>query len=276
MRPRLRKRRLPCRRRRKRPRPPRRSRRRHLRRTARLPTAPYPEIAPPSRRHGATAPRRHRAFDRGAFSTRSRTEGVGGRGTDGVVGRAAGAPGARLRVAGRPRVGQGAAADSPGWLGRMDSAQRREARPHALLDRRGQAPACGSVYRSGSLVRSFQAVIGKPATPTPTGLAAVYEVDRQPDPEGFLGTWALPLTILSHALFNFGGGPGRIAIHGRGGASLLDPLGSARSHGCIRIDDTDVGWLGRRCARAPRWRSPTEVGLSSGHEVRSRELPVSG
>ncbi len=40
-----------------------------------------------------------------------------------------------------------------------------------------------------------------------------------------------------------GGGPGRIAIHGRGGASLLNPLGSAASHGCIRIDNGPVSWL---------------------------------
>jgi lipoprotein-anchoring transpeptidase ErfK/SrfK len=99
------------------------------------------------------------------------------------------------------------------------------------------------VYGHGRLVHSFSAVVGKPATPTPDGLAAVYEVDRQPDPEGFLGTWALPLTILSNTLHNFGGGPGRIAIHGRGGASLKDPLGSARSHGCIRLENTSVGWL---------------------------------
>jgi lipoprotein-anchoring transpeptidase ErfK/SrfK len=100
-----------------------------------------------------------------------------------------------------------------------------------------------AVYAHGRLIRSFRAVVGKPATPTPDGLAAVYEVDRQPDPEGFLGTWALPLTILSNTLHDFGGGPGRIAIHGRGGASLQDPLGSARSHGCIRLDNTSVGWL---------------------------------
>jgi lipoprotein-anchoring transpeptidase ErfK/SrfK len=100
-----------------------------------------------------------------------------------------------------------------------------------------------TVYGHGTRIRFFRAVVGKPATPTPDGLAAVYEVDRQPDPEGFLGTWALPLTILSNTLHSFGGGPGRIAIHGRGGASLLDPLGSAASHGCIRLDNSNVGWL---------------------------------
>ena len=63
---------------------------------------------------------------------------------------------------------------------------------------------------------------------------------------GFLGPWALSLTALSDVLESYGGGPGRIAIHGRGGASLRDPLGSARSHGCVRIDNAAVTWLARR------------------------------
>jgi lipoprotein-anchoring transpeptidase ErfK/SrfK len=99
------------------------------------------------------------------------------------------------------------------------------------------------VYAGGRRIDNFQAVIGKPATPTPDGLAAIYERDRQPDPNAFLGPWALPLTALSNVLRSFGGGPGRIAIHGRGGTSLLDPLGSAASHGCIRIDNRPVTWL---------------------------------
>jgi lipoprotein-anchoring transpeptidase ErfK/SrfK len=101
------------------------------------------------------------------------------------------------------------------------------------------------IYVDGKRRGSFQAVIGKAATPTPDGLAAVYERDRQPDPAGFLGPWALPLTALSDVLHSFGGGPGRIAIHGRDGSSLLNPLGSAASHGCIRIDNGPVTWLAR-------------------------------
>jgi hypothetical protein len=84
---------------------------------------------------------------------------------------------------------------------------------------------------------------GKPATPAPHRLAAIYERNRQPDPRAFLGPWALPLTIMSNVLGNFGGGPGRVRIHGRAGASLLDPLGSAASHGCIRVLDRDVSWI---------------------------------
>jgi lipoprotein-anchoring transpeptidase ErfK/SrfK len=103
-----------------------------------------------------------------------------------------------------------------------------------------------TVYRNGKRVRRFRAVVGAPATPTPRGLAAIYERNRQPDPGAFLGPWALPLTSLSEVLESYGGGPGRVAIHGRAGASLRDPLGSARSHGCIRVNNDDVNWMAAR------------------------------
>jgi lipoprotein-anchoring transpeptidase ErfK/SrfK len=60
---------------------------------------------------------------------------------------------------------------------------------------------------------------------------------------GFLGPWVLALTSFSEVLKNFGGGPGRVGIHGRAGASLRDPLGSARSHGCIRIPNRHISWM---------------------------------
>lgn len=110
-------------------------------------------------------------------------------------------------------------------------------------------------FRAGRLVRTYPVVIGRAATPTPNGLAAIYERNRQPDPHGFLGPWALPLTALSPVLRSFGGGPGRIAIHGRDGASLADPLGSAASHGCIRIPNAGIRWL---AAHAPAG-TPVEI-----------------
>jgi lipoprotein-anchoring transpeptidase ErfK/SrfK len=103
-----------------------------------------------------------------------------------------------------------------------------------------------TVYNQGTRVLSFRAVVGAPATPTPTGLAAILERNRQSDPHGFLGTWALPLTALSEVLEDYGGGPGRVAIHGRAGASLNDPLGTARSHGCIRVENRRIDWMARR------------------------------
>jgi hypothetical protein len=101
------------------------------------------------------------------------------------------------------------------------------------------------VYRSGRLVRSFPAVVGAASTPTPHGLFAIYDEIPQAPPDGFLGPWALHLTAFSAVLDDYGGGPGRVAMHGRDGASLRDPLGTARSHGCIRIENRHVVWLAR-------------------------------
>jgi lipoprotein-anchoring transpeptidase ErfK/SrfK len=86
-------------------------------------------------------------------------------------------------------------------------------------------------------------VVGEPSTPTPTGLFAVAAEVRQADPSGFLGSWVLPLTAHSDALHHFEGGDGQVALHGRGGASLLDPLGSARSHGCVRLTNDAIAWI---------------------------------
>jgi lipoprotein-anchoring transpeptidase ErfK/SrfK len=100
-----------------------------------------------------------------------------------------------------------------------------------------------AVFDDGTLLRTFRAVVGAPRTPTPHGLFAVYERVPLSDANGFFGPWALHLTALSDALATFDGGPGRIAIHGRGGTSLRDPLGTARSHGCIRIDNSAIRYL---------------------------------
>lgn len=85
------------------------------------------------------------------------------------------------------------------------------------------------LHRLGRPYRRWRAVIGAPATPTPVGLFAVDERDRQAEPGGFYGPWILRLTARSDKLKRFDGGPGTVGIHGRGGASLRDRLGSARS-----------------------------------------------
>jgi hypothetical protein len=100
-----------------------------------------------------------------------------------------------------------------------------------------------AVRRGGRLVRRFRVVVGTSRTPTPRGLFAIGERIRQPP--GVLGPWALHLTAHSGVLDDYGGGSGRVAIHGRSGALLSDPLGTARSHGCIRMDNAAVAWLAR-------------------------------
>jgi hypothetical protein len=110
------------------------------------------------------------------------------------------------------------------------------------------------LYR-GHVIRSYRAVVGKAASPTPVGVFAVSERVKQPDPEQFLGPWVLLLTAFSPTLVRFGGGPGQVALHGRAGASLDDPLGTARSHGCIRIPNIGI----RLLARVAREGTPVVV-----------------
>jgi lipoprotein-anchoring transpeptidase ErfK/SrfK len=138
----------------------------------------------------------------------------------------------KVRLADRPN-------GSTGWIPRDHVVLRRT--PYWVHVRTRARTV--TIYRNGRRVRHFGAVVGAPGTPTPVGLAALYERNRQPDPRAFLGPWALSLTSLSEVLEDYGGGPGRVAIHGRAGASLLDPLGTARSHGCIRIDNVHVSWM---------------------------------
>jgi lipoprotein-anchoring transpeptidase ErfK/SrfK len=97
-----------------------------------------------------------------------------------------------------------------------------------------------TVYRDGRRLRRLRGVPGAPNTPTPVGLAAIYERNRQPDPGGAFGPWVLALTSLSAVLKSFGGGPGRIAIHGSTGAA------NAGSHGCVRVRNEDVSWMAAR------------------------------
>ncbi|MDO8189431.1 L,D-transpeptidase [Conexibacter sp. JD483] len=102
-----------------------------------------------------------------------------------------------------------------------------------------------TALRDGRAMRRWAVVIGTAATPTPRGLFAVYERVRQPRGSE-LGPWALHITGHSDVLDDYGGGPGRVALHGRAGALLADPLGSASSHGCIRMNSADVSWLAAR------------------------------
>ena len=98
------------------------------------------------------------------------------------------------------------------------------------------------LLRSGHTVRSFPVVVGKPSTPTPKGRFAVLAVASS-DPGSFDGAWVVSLTAESDVLRSFGGGPGRVGLHGRGGASLVDPLGTARSHGCVRFSNGAIRWI---------------------------------
>jgi hypothetical protein len=140
----------------------------------------------------------------------------------------------RVRLPTRPN-------DAAAWI----DAHRVELAPTRWRLVVSRATRTISAYRGGDRLRRFRVVIGAPATPTPRGLFSIVDVWRS-NPGAFLGSYILPITAHSDVLQEFGGGDGRVGIHGRGGSSLLDPLGSARSHGCIRLANRAIEWLVRR------------------------------
>ncbi len=154
-----------------------------------------------------------------------------------VIGQANGPAGVawlRVRLPGRPngRTGwierPGTLASTTSWHITVNTAKRQV-----------------RVYDHGRLLRTFEAVVGKPSTPTPTGQFFVEEaVQLQPTDVG--APFALALSARSNVLQEFDGGPGQVALHG------LDNVGgtpgTAVSHGCIRLTDDTMKWLVLRIA----------------------------
>jgi hypothetical protein len=135
----------------------------------------------------------------------------------------------KVRLPGRPN-------GHTGWISQQATA-RFITDWHLVVDRfRRQL----IVYRAGRAVRVFSAIVGKPSTPTPTGEFFVEEsVALQAGDVG--APFALALSARSNVLQEFAGGPGQIAVHGL--ANVGGVLGSAVSHGCVRLDDAAMRWL---------------------------------
>jgi lipoprotein-anchoring transpeptidase ErfK/SrfK len=95
----------------------------------------------------------------------------------------------------------------------------------------------------GRVARTFEAVVGKPSTPTPLGRFFVEETVKL-GPQEVGAPYALALSARSNVLQQFDGGPGQIALHGTN--NIGGVLGTAASHGCIRLDTQAITRLATR------------------------------
>lgn len=153
-----------------------------------------------------------------------------------------------------PVIARRAGADGLEWL-----RVRLPGRPNGLtgwIRERGTASAATSwrlvvtisnrqvlAYRNGRVVRVFKAIVGKPSTPTPRGEFFVEEVVRLPASAAG-APFALALSSRSTVFQEFAGGSGQTALHGL--ANLGGVLGTAVSHGCVRVDTFAIRWLAAR------------------------------
>jgi lipoprotein-anchoring transpeptidase ErfK/SrfK len=135
----------------------------------------------------------------------------------------------RVRLPGRPN-------GRTGWIRETDTV-RSLTRWHLVVDTSSRRVRA---YRDGRLARSFAAVVGKPSTPTPPGEAFVEEAIQLR--AGAAGApYALALSARSTVLQEFAGGPGQIALHGL--RNIGGVLGTAASHGCVRVATATMSWL---------------------------------
>src|SRR4051794_35157970 len=98
-----------------------------------------------------------------------------------------------------------------------------------------------TVFHRSRVEGRFRAVVGRPSAPTPRGSFFVEEVM----PLTQLGApYAVAVSARSNVYEQFGGGPGQVALHGMTG--IPGRLGSAVSHGCLRLSPRAMRWLARR------------------------------
>jgi lipoprotein-anchoring transpeptidase ErfK/SrfK len=139
---------------------------------------------------------------------------------------------ARVRLPGRP-------SGHTGWI--PTSQTRLRATPWRLALKLSAGRL--TVFEHGRVARRFSVVVGNPSTPTPRGRFFIEEaLALAPGSHG--GPFALATSARSAVLQEFEGGPGQIALHGTDG--LSGALGTAASHGCIRLSTDAITWLSRR------------------------------
>jgi L,D-transpeptidase catalytic domain len=102
-------------------------------------------------------------------------------------------------------------------------------RRHTIVVRRGGVP-----------IYSGPVATGAPGTPTPTGLFSLRVLLHTGEPSSPYGPYAYGLSAHSDALTSFDGGDAEIGIHGNNDAALL---GESVSHGCVRMDNTEISVL---------------------------------
>jgi lipoprotein-anchoring transpeptidase ErfK/SrfK len=97
-----------------------------------------------------------------------------------------------------------------------------------------------TMYQLDRAVRRWRVAVGKPDAPTPTGHFYITIKLKPPAISYIYGAWALGLSGFSNVYDQFGTGDGQIALHG---TSNTGSIGSAVSHGCVRMDNGAISTL---------------------------------
>ena len=141
-----------------------------------------------------------------------------------------GGPWLHVRLPGRPN-------GHAGWI--SADRTRRITTPWRITVRLSERLV--TVARNGRVEGRFRAVVGGSKTPTPVGHGFIEE---RLAVSGAGAPYALAASARSHVFQEFGGGDGQIALHGTTG--IAGALGTAVSHGCVRLSPRAMHWLAKR------------------------------
>lgn len=125
---------------------------------------------------------------------------------------------------------------STGWISAAAVSQHRLEYSLAVSTEKNTV----SLYHGTTLVTTYTAATGTGGTPTPHGSFYLTEL-LAPTNTGY-GPYAFGLSAFSEVLNSFGGGPGQIGLHGTDDAASI---GTAASHGCIRLSNADITTLAK-------------------------------
>jgi lipoprotein-anchoring transpeptidase ErfK/SrfK len=116
-----------------------------------------------------------------------------------------------------------------------------------------------TVFEQGNRVGEYEIAIGKPETPTPTGVFHITDKQTHPGPPtGVFGVrWMEFYRTTDRS--------GTLLMYGIHGTNAPEKIGGAVSHGCIRLSNTDVEEVFRHAyvgepveiVDAPAAQSPT-------------------
>jgi lipoprotein-anchoring transpeptidase ErfK/SrfK len=135
----------------------------------------------------------------------------------------------RVRLPGRPN-------GHAGWI-RARQTTRTSTAWHIVIKLSARRV---TVYQSGRVAHRFPAIVGTPGTPTPQGRFFIEEA-LAISSQDHGGPYALATSARSRVYQEFDGGPGQIGLHGTN--HLSGALGTAASHGCVRLSTRNITWL---------------------------------
>jgi lipoprotein-anchoring transpeptidase ErfK/SrfK len=93
------------------------------------------------------------------------------------------------------------------------------------------------LFKDEELQQTFPIGVGRGETPTPGGIYYLRVLIKTTQPQGAYGPYAYGLNGFSPVLKDFAGGDGVIGLHGTNDPSSI---GKDVSHGCIRLNNSDI------------------------------------